>query len=303
MVDPTAPFHVHYTPTCSSWLNQVEIWFSQITRKAINRGAFTSTRQLIEQIEQFVANYNPKAKPFASVITADSIFEKLRRLCQRISGAQHYIQLASTGGRPEGREAPAGRQWISACQGVPSGLGPQAATAPPHLRITKCGIQAELRRGSVHACLRRLRGLLPHALLSGARMQLLVALCALSRVRHGLPCHCDSASDPARTSLSSPAEPSPTGRARRSSPKRGPHRCARPVPCSWRTPRPRPECELDEYLPRPRFRQYVVYRILPADEAGYSVSHWYAAAWGLLGTHCASPCHIVPQRHCTAARL
>jgi putative transposase len=82
-------FHVHYTPTYSSWLNQVEIWFNQITQKAIRRGSFTSTKQLIEKIEQFVDNYNPQAKPFAWVATADSIFEKLQRLCQRISGTQH----------------------------------------------------------------------------------------------------------------------------------------------------------------------------------------------------------------------
>jgi putative transposase len=79
-------FYAHYTPTYSSWLNQVEIWFNQITHKAIRRGSFKSTKQLIEKIEQFVANYNPQAKPFAWVATADSIFEKLRRLCQRISG-------------------------------------------------------------------------------------------------------------------------------------------------------------------------------------------------------------------------
>jgi len=82
-------FHVHYTPTYASWLNQVEIWFNLITQKAIRRGSFTSTKQLIEKIKQFVASYNPQAQPFAWVASADSIFEKLRRLCQRISGTQH----------------------------------------------------------------------------------------------------------------------------------------------------------------------------------------------------------------------
>jgi putative transposase len=82
-------FHVHYTPTYSSWLNQVEIWFHLITQQAIRRGSFKSTKQLIAKIEQFVAAYNPQAKPFAWVATADSIFEKLQRLCQRISGTVH----------------------------------------------------------------------------------------------------------------------------------------------------------------------------------------------------------------------
>lgn len=82
-------FHVHFTPTAASWLNQVEIWFHLITQQAIRRGSFTSTKQLVEKIEQFVAHYNPQAQPFAWVATADSIFEKLGRLCQRISGTQH----------------------------------------------------------------------------------------------------------------------------------------------------------------------------------------------------------------------
>lgn len=58
-------FYVHYTPTYSSWLNQVEIWFNLITHQAIRRGSFKSTKQLIAKIEQFVANDNPQAKPFA----------------------------------------------------------------------------------------------------------------------------------------------------------------------------------------------------------------------------------------------
>jgi putative transposase len=82
-------FHVHYTPTYSSWLNQVEIWFNLITQQAIRRGSFTSTKQLVAKIEQFVAHYNPKAKPFAWVATADNIFEKLQRLLERISRTQH----------------------------------------------------------------------------------------------------------------------------------------------------------------------------------------------------------------------
>ena len=82
-------FTVHYTPTYSSWLNQVEIWFNHITQKAIRRGSFNSTQALIESIEQFVANHNQRCTPFAWVATADSIFEKLGRLCARISGTQH----------------------------------------------------------------------------------------------------------------------------------------------------------------------------------------------------------------------
>jgi len=79
-------YHVHYTPTYSSWLNQVEIWFNLITQRAIRRGTFRSVKQLIEKIELFVQYHNRRARPFAWVATADSILEKIGRLCSVISG-------------------------------------------------------------------------------------------------------------------------------------------------------------------------------------------------------------------------
>jgi putative transposase len=82
-------YHVHYTPTYSSWLNQVEIWFGIITQRAIRRGVFRSVRQLIEKIEDFVEHYNRESRPFVWVATADSILEKIERLCSLISGTEH----------------------------------------------------------------------------------------------------------------------------------------------------------------------------------------------------------------------
>jgi putative transposase len=82
-------FHVHYTPTYSSWLNQVEIWFNLITQRAIRRGTFRSVKQLVAKIEEFVEHHNKNARPFAWVATADSILEKIARLCSLISGTQH----------------------------------------------------------------------------------------------------------------------------------------------------------------------------------------------------------------------
>jgi putative transposase len=79
-------YHVHYTPTYASWLNQVEIWFGIITQRAIRRGVFRSVRQLIEKIEDFVEHYNRQSRPFIWVATADSILEKISRLCSLISG-------------------------------------------------------------------------------------------------------------------------------------------------------------------------------------------------------------------------
>ena len=82
-------FHVHYTPTYSSWLNQVEIWFNIITQKAIRRGTFRSVRDLIARIQHFVDRYNRKCHPFSWTATAESIFEKLERLSKLIAGTGH----------------------------------------------------------------------------------------------------------------------------------------------------------------------------------------------------------------------
>ena len=82
-------FHVHYTPTYSSWLNQVEIWFNIITQRAIRRGTFRSVRDLRQNIDRFVKRYNRKCRPFAWTATPDSILEKLERLSQAIAGTRH----------------------------------------------------------------------------------------------------------------------------------------------------------------------------------------------------------------------
>jgi len=82
-------YHLHFTPTYSSWLNQVERWFGLITQRAIRRGSFGSVKELVEKIDQFVKVYNKTCKPFVWEATAESIFEKLNRLCESISGTQH----------------------------------------------------------------------------------------------------------------------------------------------------------------------------------------------------------------------
>lgn len=80
-------YHVHFTPTYASWLNQVEIWFNIITQRAIRRGSFSSVAELTARIDRFVTAYNAKhARPFVWTATAESILAKLDRLCQRISG-------------------------------------------------------------------------------------------------------------------------------------------------------------------------------------------------------------------------
>ena len=82
-------YHVHYTPTYSSWLNQVERWFGRITQQAIRRGSFRNVPELIRRIDSYVSDYNQHARPFCWTATADSILSKLERLSKVICGTQH----------------------------------------------------------------------------------------------------------------------------------------------------------------------------------------------------------------------
>ena len=82
-------WHVHFVPTYSSWLNQVERFFALITDKAIRRDSFKSVKELIRKIEAFVQHYNKTSRPFVWTATADSILAKIQRLCQRIGGTEH----------------------------------------------------------------------------------------------------------------------------------------------------------------------------------------------------------------------
>lgn len=81
-------YHVHYTPTYSSWLNQVERWFGIITQRAIRRGSFTEVPSLIHRIDQFIEASNTNPQPFRWTATADRILEKVARLTKRISGSR-----------------------------------------------------------------------------------------------------------------------------------------------------------------------------------------------------------------------
>ena len=72
-------FHLHFTPTSSSWLNLVERWFRELTDKALRRGAFHSVPNLIEAIEDYLAAHNDEPKPLIWTADADSILEKVAR--------------------------------------------------------------------------------------------------------------------------------------------------------------------------------------------------------------------------------
>ena len=72
-------FHFHFTPTSSSWLNQVERWFGLITARMIRRGTFCSVQELEHAIYLWLATWNDKPKPFVWKATADVILDKVRR--------------------------------------------------------------------------------------------------------------------------------------------------------------------------------------------------------------------------------
>ncbi len=82
-------YHVHYTPTYASWLNQVERWFALITQQSIRRGSVQSVRELIANINHYVDHYNRSTRPFIWTATADSILAKVRRLTSLISETRH----------------------------------------------------------------------------------------------------------------------------------------------------------------------------------------------------------------------
>ena len=82
-------YHVHYTPTYASWLNQVERWFGLITQRAIRRGSFRTVRELVRRIDRFVTRYNRTAAPFTWTATAESILNKVGRIAQAINGTSH----------------------------------------------------------------------------------------------------------------------------------------------------------------------------------------------------------------------
>jgi transposase len=73
-------YHVHFTPTGASWLNQIERWFAEITRKRIRRGTFRSVRELIQAIRDYIRENNNHPRPFQWIAKPDTILRKVNRL-------------------------------------------------------------------------------------------------------------------------------------------------------------------------------------------------------------------------------
>lgn len=77
-------FHLHFTPTSSSWLNQVQRWFRDLTDKNLRRGIFASVPDLIASIEDYLAANNDNPKPYVWTATAESILAKVQRARQTL---------------------------------------------------------------------------------------------------------------------------------------------------------------------------------------------------------------------------
>jgi transposase len=81
-------FHMHFTPTSSSWLNLVERWFREITDKRIRRGVFHSVEQLIGEINAYIENHNQAPKAFAWTASVEKILAKVQRAREVLDKAQ-----------------------------------------------------------------------------------------------------------------------------------------------------------------------------------------------------------------------
>ena len=82
-------YHLHFIPTSSSWLNQVERFFAEITEKRIRRGAFRSVSALEKAIADYLEQHNANPKPFAWVADADAILDRIKKVCERTSDSGH----------------------------------------------------------------------------------------------------------------------------------------------------------------------------------------------------------------------
>jgi transposase len=82
-------FHMHFIPTYSSWLNQVERWFGLLTDQKLRRGVHKSLRALENDIRDWIDAWNADPKPFTWTKTADQILERLAAYLDRIPGAGH----------------------------------------------------------------------------------------------------------------------------------------------------------------------------------------------------------------------
>jgi transposase len=82
-------FHLHFTPTSSSWINLVERWFAELTNRKLRRSAHRSVTELEADIRTWINEWNRDPKPFVWTKTADEILDTLAAYCRRINDSGH----------------------------------------------------------------------------------------------------------------------------------------------------------------------------------------------------------------------
>ncbi|MFH8341788.1 IS630 family transposase [Streptomyces sp. AM6-12] len=82
-------FELHFTPTYSSWINQVERWFAELQRRCLERGVFCSLDELKTALDDWIKTWNEQARPFRWTKSADQIIDRICRYCDRISRPAH----------------------------------------------------------------------------------------------------------------------------------------------------------------------------------------------------------------------
>ena len=93
-------WHVHFTPTSASWINQVERWFAELTRKQLQRGVHASIRQFETDVRAFIEKHNQDPKPFKWTKSADDILNAVKYFCHRVShnyANKHQFRVTNIG--------------------------------------------------------------------------------------------------------------------------------------------------------------------------------------------------------------
>jgi transposase len=88
-LDKHPRFHMHFTPTYSSWINQAERLFAEVTRDLLQRSDHRSVQTLEKELREWVKAWNENSKPFICTKTAEEILTSLGRLLQRTNGSGH----------------------------------------------------------------------------------------------------------------------------------------------------------------------------------------------------------------------
>ena len=91
-------WHIHFTPTSASWINQVERFFGLLTDRQVRRGTYRSTGELEAAIRAYIDAHNAKPKPFRWTKSADDILAAINRFCRRTLDTQAALRRTSESG-------------------------------------------------------------------------------------------------------------------------------------------------------------------------------------------------------------